>query len=101
MSTTADLAAAIAESVPNVKRGSLVVFGDIFAGRIDNIHVVTGARSGGDPERLIVEFDGGETLEVWDPEFATVGLRRPRNRFFIEHTRADGGGAGNDQRDLG
>jgi len=30
--------------IPDVKRGSLVVFGDIFGGRIDDIHTVTGAK---------------------------------------------------------
>lgn len=110
MSATSDLAAAIAASVPNIKRGSLVVFGDIFGGRIDNIHIVTAARSEGDPERLTIEFDGGETLEVWDPEGATIGPdefsiqtaskvrwewfyygrpQTPENRFFIEHVRSD------------
>jgi hypothetical protein len=105
-----DLAAEISQLIPHVRRGSLVVFGDIFGGRIDNIHTVIAARTLGDPERLLVEFDEGETLEVWDPGSAMIssgefsistaakvrwewfcygGLKVPENRFFIEHTRAN------------
>ena len=75
MTSASDLAAEISQLIPYVKRGSLVVFGDIFGGRIDNIHTVTAAGALGDPERLIVEFDEGETLEVWDPGNATVSSR--------------------------
>jgi len=72
MASASDLAAEISQLIPRVKRGSLVVFGDIFGGRIDNIHTVTAAKALGDPERLVVEFDEGETLEVWDPGNATI-----------------------------
>lgn len=110
MTSASDLAAEISLLIPDVKRGSLVVFGDIFGGRIDNIHTVTSAEALGDPERLVVEFDEGETLEVWDPGNATISSREfcistatkvrwewfyysrpkiPENRFFIEHTRTN------------
>src|SRR5215469_15298251 len=110
MTSASDLAEEISQLIPRVKRGSLVVFGDIFGGRIDNIHTVTGAKALGSPERLVVEFDEGETLEVWDPGKATFGSREfciwtatkvrwewfyygrpkiPKNRFFVEHTRAN------------
>jgi hypothetical protein len=92
--------------IPDVKRGSLVVFGDIFGGRIDDIHTVTPAKTLGNPERLVVEFDEGESLEVWEPGSATISssvfcistasrLRREwfcygrpkirEKRFFVEH----------------
>lgn len=110
MSEAADLAGRIAQLLPRIKRGSLVVFGDIFGGRIDNIHIVTSARVVSDPERLVVEFSEGETLEVWDLQNATVSSREfiiqtaskvrwewfyygrpktPENRFFIEHSRTN------------
>jgi hypothetical protein len=103
-----DLAAEISRLIPYVKGGSLVVFGDIFGGRVDNIHTVAAAKALGDPERLFVEFDEGETLEIWDPGNATIslgkffistaakvrwewfyygGTKMPENRFFIEHAR--------------
>lgn len=105
------IAADIISRLPDVKTGSLVVFGDIFGGRIDNIHVVRSAQAVGTPERLIIEFDDEETLEVWDPNGATVSAaelridratkvrwewfyygrpRTPDNRYFIEHSNAGG-----------
>jgi hypothetical protein len=103
-----NLAAAIMSQLPDVKSGSLCVFGDIFGGRVDNIHVVTSARAEGEPERLVVTFNEGETLEVWDPVGAIIDARTfriatasrvrwewfyygrekaPANRYFIEHVR--------------
>lgn len=46
-------------------------YGDIFGGRIDNIHTVTGAHALG-PSRVVIEFDERETFEVWDPQGATI-----------------------------
>ena len=110
MTIASDLAEEILRRVPDVKRGSLVVFGDIFGGRIDNIHIVTSAHADDEPERLVVEFNEGETLEIWDPGDALISSHefristaskvrwewfyygRPKtakNRFFIEHVRLD------------
>lgn len=110
MTSAPDLAAEISQLIPHVRRGSLVVFGDVFGGRIDNIHTVTAAKALGDPERLFVEFDEGETLEIWDPGNARISPgqfsistaakvrwewfyygrpKMPENRFFIEHTRTN------------
>ena len=110
MTSVPDLAAEISRLIPHVRRGSLVVFGDIFGGRIDNIHTVTVAKVLGDPERLFVGFDERETLEIWDPGNATISPvefsistaakvrwewfyygrpKIPGNRFFIEHTRTN------------
>ena len=50
--------------LPRITSGSLAVFGDVFGGRIDDIHVITAARVIGDPERLLIDFNEGETLEV-------------------------------------
>jgi hypothetical protein len=100
------IADVISRQLPDVKRGSLVVFGDIFGGRIDNVHTVRSARAVGTPQRLIIEFDDDEILEVWDPEGAIVSAtdlridratkvrwewfyygrpKTPENRYFIEH----------------
>jgi hypothetical protein len=68
MSAAGDVAAKITARVPDVKRGSLSAFGDIFGGRVDNIHTVTSATAEGEPARLVVVFDEGGTLEVWAPE---------------------------------
>jgi hypothetical protein len=99
----------IAACLPDVKRGSLVVFGDIFGGRIDNIHTVRSAEATGTPPRLVIKFDDDETLEVWDPEGVTVSAselrivwatkvrwewfcygrpKTPENHYFIEHVTA-------------
>jgi hypothetical protein len=110
VTSASDLAAVIAQLLPDVKRGSLVVFGDAFGGRIDNIHTVISSKASGDPERLVIGFDEGETLEVWEPGNAMISSSefcistaskvrwkwfyygRPKtseNRFFIEHVRTN------------
>jgi hypothetical protein len=102
------IASEIVRRQPVLKRGSLSVYGDIFGGRIDNIHTVTGAHVLG-PDRVVIEFNEGETLDVWDPEGATISKadfkirtasrarwewfyygrpHAPENRYFIEHVRA-------------
>ena len=88
----------------------MVVYGDIFGGRIDNQHRVISAYARSESDRLVVEFNEGETLEIWDPRHASISARefrissasrvrwdwfyygRPKtaeNRFFIEHVRID------------
>lgn len=104
---TQELAGGLATRIPALKSGSLSVFGDIFGGRMDNIHVIVGVRPV-DAECLVLDFDGGETLHVWNPsgvtasavEFTIQGATRvrwewfyygreqsPGNRYFIEHVR--------------
>ena len=94
-----------------MKRGSLIIFGDIFGSRIDNIHTVRSAHVIATPERLVIDFDDDEALEIWDPEDATVSStelrinratkvrwewfsygrpKPPENRLFIEHVNAGG-----------
>jgi hypothetical protein len=111
MTDVTGLVEAIARALPNLKRGSLVVFGDIFGGRIDNIHSAVSAEIGGSPTRLRVEFNEGESLEVWDPADYSFGPRdfriatasrvrwewfyygkpkTPENHFFIQHEVRNG-----------
>jgi hypothetical protein len=108
VTNAASIAAEILRRLPRVKSGSLAVFGDVFGGRIDNVHVITAARVTGAPEHLVIDFNEGEALEVWDPVGAVISDRefriqgaspvrwewffygRPHsseNRYFIEHVR--------------
>ena len=85
--------------------GSLIVFGDVFGGRIDNTHTVVSVEVGIEGQ-LLVTFNLGETLEVWDPAEALIRphlLRigrasrvkwnwlyygaedRPENHVYIQH----------------
>lgn len=68
VSAARDVASEIVSKLPDMKRGSLRVFGDIFGGRVANIDADRAAWADGRPERLVVAFDQGETLEVSDPE---------------------------------
>lgn len=117
MSVAGEMASEINELVPELKRGSVAVFGDIFGGRIDNIHAVTSAVEVS-PNQLRIQFDNGETLDVWEPTGATFASntfqitsamkvrwewfyygrpRTPQNRFYVEHVRdADGISASSD-----
>ena len=111
MTEAGRIAADIAGILPDVKRGSLVVFGDTFGGRIDNVHVVRSAQAVGTPERLTIEFDDDEVLEVWDPSGGSVSAtelridratkvrwewfyygrpKTPENRYFIEYSNSRG-----------
>ena len=38
--TSDEVGATVKAALPNLKRGTLVVWGDIFGGRIDNVHQV-------------------------------------------------------------
>lgn len=58
-------------AVPNLKRGSLVVWGDIFGGRIDNIHSVVDVAVIEEGCVQIV-FNLGERLTIWSPDGLTA-----------------------------
>jgi hypothetical protein len=111
VSNASEIAQRISKALPQIKDGSLVVFGDIFGGRIDNVHVVTSAVADDSHNLLTVGFADGETLAIWDPDDAIIGLgtfriqratkvrwewfyygrpAMPQNRFFIEHSSLDG-----------
>jgi hypothetical protein len=100
-----DIAAEITAQLPAVKGGSLVVWGDIFGGRIDNWHTIISAVVPAEGH-VSIRFNEGETLDIWDPDNVTIGAQdfriltaarvrwewfyygRPKvaeNRFFIEH----------------
>ena len=106
MSDASEMAIEITRLLPDLKSGSLVVFGDIFGGRIDNIHRVIAAEAIEASNTLVVRFDEDEVLKVADPGGAEFGAQvfkissasavrwewfyygRPRtaeNRFFIQH----------------
>lgn len=110
MGTTQEIAGDLAARIPALKSGSLSVFGDIFGGRIDNIHVIVGARAV-DRDCLVLDFDGGETLRIWNPDGVTASAaefnirdatrvrwewfyygreQRAETRYFIEHARVGG-----------
>jgi len=109
MTSAESIVSEIVQRLPTLKRGSLSAYGDIFGGRIDNIHIVTGAHALGS-SGVGIEFNDGETLAVWNPDGATISevefkIRTasrvrwewfyygrphvPENRYFIEHVRTD------------
>lgn len=69
---TSDLVVAIMASLPDIKGGSLSFHGEIFGGRIDNWHQVTGARDV-DGATVIDFATDGEHLTVWEPNGIEVG----------------------------
>ena len=64
-----DEAGAIADQIqralPNLKSGTLRMFGDWFGKPWDNFHTLVSAEAEGNC--LVLTFDAGETLRVWDP----------------------------------
>ena len=93
--TTQEIAADLTARMSSLKRGSLSVFGDVFGGRIDNVHTMVAARGVGDC--LILDFDGGETLQVWHPwgvtaseiNFRIQGASRVRWEWFYYGRQRD------------
>jgi hypothetical protein len=73
------LVAEVSRALPNIKCGSLVVFGDIFGGRIDNIHTIVGAAAEAE-NCAVLHFDQNETLRVWNPD----GIRVASDEFRVE-----------------
>jgi hypothetical protein len=73
------LVATVNQALPDIKRGSLVVFGDIFGGRIDNIHTLVRAEGEAD-DCALLHFDQNEALRVWNPD----GIHVSRDEFRVE-----------------
>ena len=85
------------------------MFGDWFGRPMDNVHRVTDAAA--DDERLILSFNNGETLTVWNPSgYSTEGYtirianadrvrwewfyygrdHKPENLLFHDYRQSDG-----------
>ena len=77
LNDAARLRDAIRGALPDVKRGTLRIWGDWFGRPHDNVHRVVGAAAEG--ECVTVDFDGGETLTVWRP----AGYEIDATRFRI------------------
>jgi hypothetical protein len=61
-----------------LKSGSLRIFGDWFGGPHDNFHTITNAEA--QKECLIVKFDNGEELRIWEPSRVKIDI----SQFVIE-----------------
>jgi hypothetical protein len=72
----------ISSALPNVKAGSLRMWGEWFGKPHDNFHTIKGCSSTG--SALILQFDGGETLTVENPE----GLELSNTLFSIRSASA-------------
>lgn len=100
------MAADINDQLSDIRPGSLQFFGDWFGRPHDNIHHIIRAEAQSGVLRLY--FDGGETLDAWEPSglairkegFWVGGARKVRwewfyygrphtqeNRFFLEYQR--------------
>src|SRR4029434_8447953 len=66
MSTTEQIARSI-EALPERNRsGSLQIWGEWFGRTMDNVHTCVSCKAGSD--HIVLSFDGGERLTVWNPE---------------------------------
>jgi hypothetical protein len=65
MSEATEIAERIASALPDLKRGTLRMFGDWFGRPWDNLHTIVAAEA--EENCLILHFDEGETLRVWEP----------------------------------
>lgn len=69
-------------ALPNVKAGSLRMWGEWFGKPYDNLHSIN--RSSAVGSTLMLEFDGGETLTIENPE----GLEISATVFSIRSASA-------------
>jgi hypothetical protein len=76
-SNAIEIAAIIQRLLPNVHAGTARFWGVWFGRPYDNQHKVGGAEA--KDERLIVHFEGQETLQVWEPS----GARIDSSQFII------------------
>ena len=65
MGEAGGLAAAIQVALPEIKSGTLRLFGQWFGRPYDNIHRVVGAEV--EADCVVIRFNQGETLRVWQP----------------------------------
>ncbi len=88
----------IRSRTPDLKAGTLRMFGEFFGRPYDNLHSIVGAVI--EADCLVVHFDQGETLRVWDPRevianrhtFRVTFASRVRWTWFSygsRHTPAD------------
>jgi len=68
--STEDIADRIIATLPDVKAGSLRMWGVWFGKPYDNVHTIRRCRS--NASTLVLEFDGGEALTVDNPEDLAV-----------------------------
>lgn len=61
-----EIARSILDLPKRSRSGTLRTFGDWFGRPMDHVHTVVAAEAEG--ERLVLCFDGGERLTVWEPD---------------------------------
>jgi hypothetical protein len=109
MATPAEIALLIQELPERKKSGSIRIWGQWFGRAMDNIHRCIASRA--TENQLILSFDQGETLTIWNPsepeiEGATLSFslaarirwewyyygrsQEPENLLFIEYKKHDG-----------
>ena len=72
-----ELVKQVNDALPEIKSGTLRLYGEWFGRPFDNLHSVTGARVAQDHTEIL--FDEGEVLSVWEPE----GVAIDSSRFHI------------------
>src|SRR5882724_662530 len=70
MSQAQEIAERIQRRLGGLKAGTLKIFGDWFGRPHDNVHTIVSVKSDG--ECLIVGFNEGEELKVWNPSQTTI-----------------------------
>ncbi len=72
MTNTELIAITINNALPRVKTGTLRTWGAWFGRPYDNCHAIVQAKA--ENGLLTIEFNEGETLQVWEPTTATIDL---------------------------
>jgi hypothetical protein len=65
MTTAEEIAEIIKQKLPEMEPGTLAFWGELFGGRLDNLHRLIDCAF--EHDRLRLYFDDGEVLSVWSP----------------------------------
>jgi hypothetical protein len=105
VTTAEEIAADLRARIPNLKQGSLSVFGDVFGGRVDNIHTIVALMPWtivcGSPSTVGSPYScGTQGVTATETEFKIQFPSRVRwewfyygrekvleNRYYIDHAR--------------
>jgi hypothetical protein len=74
---TEEIINSIAESLPNIKKGTLRFWGDWFGRPYDNVHMITGAERISNGIKIL--FDNDEMLSIVNPGRASIN----ENEFVV------------------
>ncbi len=67
------------KNISGIKKGTLRFWGEWFGRPMDNYHIIVNIQFNSQDDILVLEFNEGETLKVWNP----VNINSDPSEFYI------------------